>query len=387
MAAADGRTGEANKASIAVRSWVAEMPTQADLLDSICQLHPGYGGKTMGIKIAVVGYGVSGFETWTQAGHEVMVIPAPGGAHPVYSEEELGERCRDVDILVNGGRYQISDKVMERIPELRAIVVPFIGVDKIDVAAATARGILVVNTPSEELVVSVAEAAILLILALNKRLHHDENLLQAGRSGSPADRNDIFWGRTVGIVGFGRTGRAVAQRLRGWGVRLVAYDPYVGEVPEELQGLVTLVDLETLLAQSDFVTIHALLTEETFHMLGARELRMMKPTAYLVNTARGAIVDEEALADAIEQGVIAGAGIDTFEVEPLPMTSRLRQLDPERVILTPHNLPHSREALDANLRLFTHNVLELAAGRIPAQVVNTGAVPAWQQRLAVPIKP
>jgi phosphoglycerate dehydrogenase-like enzyme len=339
----------------------------------------------MGMKIAVVGYGVGGFEAWTQAGHEVMAIPAPGSPHPVYSEEELGAQCHDADILVNGGRYHISARVMDRIRDLRAIVVPFIGVDKIDVEAATTRGILVVNTPSEELVVSVAEAAILLMLALNKRLRHDENLLQAGKSGSSADRNDIFWGRTVGIIGFGRTGRAVAQRLGGWGVRIIAYDPYVGEVPEGLQGLVTLVDLETLLAQSDFVTIHALLTEETSHMIGKQELRMMKPTAYLVNTARGAIVDEEALADAIEQGVIAGAGIDTFEVEPLPMTSRLRQLDPERVILTPHNLPHSRAALDANVRMFMHNVLELAAGRVPAQVVNKSAVLAWQQRLAVPI--
>jgi phosphoglycerate dehydrogenase-like enzyme len=225
----------------------------------------------------------------------------------------------------------------------------------------------------------------LLMLALNKRLHHDETLLRAGRSGGPEDRNDIFWQRTVGIIGFGRTGRAVAHRLRGWDVRVLAYDPYVEEVPEELQGLVTLVDLETLLAQSDFVTIHAVLTKETSHMIGARELQRMKPTAYLINTARGAIVDEEALADAIAQGLIAGAGIDAFEVEPLPMTSRLRQLDPERVILTPHNLPHSRQALDANVRLFMHNVLELAAGRVPAQVVNTSAIPAWQERFAIPI--
>ncbi len=340
----------------------------------------------MGMKIAVVGFQVSRVDEWTQAGHEVMVIPAPGGPNPVYSEEELGERCKDVDILLNGGRYHLSEKVMDRIPDLRAIVIPFIGVDKIDVAAATTRGILVVNTPSDELVVSVAEATMLLILALNKRLHHDENLLRAGRSGGPEDRNDIFWHRTVGIIGFGRTGRAVARRLRGWDVRILAYDPYVEEVPEELQGLVTLVELETLLAQSDFVTIHAVLTEESSHLIGAPELKMMKPTAYLINTARGAIVDEEALADAIERGIIAGARIDTFEVEPLPMTSRLRQLDPERVILTPHNLPHSREGLEANVRMFMRHVLDLAAGRVPAQVVNKGAILTWQQRFAVPVK-
>ncbi len=341
----------------------------------------------MGVKIAVAGYRISRYDAWTQAGHEVMMIPAPGGPDAVSSEEELGERCKDVNILVNGGRYEISDTVMGRISDLRAIVVPFIGVDKIDVEAATARGILVVNTPSEELVVSVAEATILLILALNKRLHHDENLLQAGRPGGIEDRNDMFWHRTVGIIGFGRTGRAVAHRLRGWDVRILAYDPYVTEVPAELQGLVRLVDLQTLLEQSDFVTIHALLTKEAFHMIGAQELNTMKPTAYLINTARGAIVDEEALADAVERGVIAGAGIDTFEVEPLPMTSRLRRLDPERVLLTPHNLPHSRQALDANMQMFMHNVLELAAERVPAQVVNQGAILSWQQRFAIPARP
>ena len=341
----------------------------------------------MGVKIAVVGYQTSRSDAWTRAGHEVMVIPVPGGPNPVYSEEELGERCQDADILLNGGRYYISAQVMDRIAALRAIVVPFIGVDKIDVDAATARGILVVNTPSEELVVSVAEATMLLMLALNKRLRHDEELLRAGKSGGPEDRNDIFWHRTVGIIGFGRTGRAVAYRLRGWDVRILAYDPFVEKVPEELQGLVTLVDLQTLLAQSDFVTIHAVLTQETFHLIGAPELKTMKPTAYLINTARGAIVDEEALADAIEQGLIAGAGIDTFAVEPLPMSSRLPQLDPERVILTPHNLPHSREGLEANVRMFVRSVLELADGRVPMPVVNRGAIPAWEQRFAVPIKP
>jgi phosphoglycerate dehydrogenase-like enzyme len=339
----------------------------------------------MGMKIAIAGYRMPRVEEWTQAGHEVTVIPAPGEASSVDAAEALGERCHDADILLNGGRYQISAPVMDRIPRLRAVVVPFIGVDKIDVEAATRRGVLVVNTPSEELVVSVAEAAILLMLALNKRLRHDENLLRAGKSGGPEDRNDLFWRRTVGIVGLGRTGRAVAQRLRGWGVRILAYDPYVAEVPDGLQGVVTLVDLPTLLAQSDFVTIHAVLTKETTHLIGAPELSMMKPTAYLINTARGAIVDEEALADAIERGVIAGAGLDTFAVEPLPLHSRLRQLDPERVILTPHNLPHSRQGLEANLRMVVHNVLELAAGRVPAQVVNREAIPAWERRFAVPI--
>lgn len=341
----------------------------------------------MGAKIVIAGYRLEGlsFEEWTQAGHELMIIPAPGQPDAAASEEELGERCKDADIIVNGGRYYITATVMDRVPNLRAVVVPFIGVDRIDVEAATERGILVVNSPSEELVVSVAEATILLILALNKRLHHDENVLKEGRAPALADRNDMLWGRTIGLIGFGRTGRHTAKRLQGWDVRIIAYDPYITEVPPEFAGLVELVDLETLLRESDFVSIHALLTKETYHMIGERELRMMKPTAYLINTARGAIADENAIADAIEQGVIAGAGLDVFEVEPLPMTSRLRQLDPERVILTPHNLPHSREAMEGNRRLFMRNVLELAAGRVPQQVFNRSAIPAWEKRFAVPV--
>src|SRR5581483_2267094 len=319
---------------------------------------------------------------WESAGHEVIMIKAPPAPTIEYPVAELAELAGPADILVNDGRQYISDAILDSLPTLRAVCVPFIGVDKIDVAAATARNLIVANSPSEPLLHAVAEASILLMLALNKRLRHEENLLLQGKVGMPEDRNDQFMGKTVGIVGLGRTGKQIAVRLQGWGVRILAHDPYLPEVPENLRGLVELADLETLLRQSDFVAAQAVLTSETYHMIGERELRLMKPTAYVVNTARGAIIDEEALVEAVNAGVIAGAGLDTFETEPLPMSSRLRELDPERVILTPHILPHSQEAIAGNMALLTRNVLNLAAGRLPEQLVNREVIPNWEKRFA-----
>jgi len=322
-----------------------------------------------------------------EAGLELITVPqAPGGPNALYPDEELGERCREADILVGDNRHYLNGAILDRIPNLRAIIVPFIGVDKIDVPAATARNIFVVNSPTEMGFIQVAEAAMLLMLALNKRLHHEENLLRAGKHGGPDDMNDVFMGRTVGILGFGRIGKHMARRLQGWEVRVITHDPYVTEVPDHLRGLVELVSLETLLRESDFLTVHAVHTDETRHMIGTRELAMMKPTAYIINTARGAVCDEEAIADAIEKGVIRGAGLDAFEVEPLPLDSRLRTLDPERVILTPHNLPHSAEGIAANMAMFYANVVALAEGQVPEQVVNKEAIPGWQKRFAVAVK-
>lgn len=341
-------------------------------------------------KIAIANLRMAGLdrpaEEWSKAGHEVVFVKAPPPPKLEYGAEDFASFCGEADILVNDGRQYISGPIMDLLPQLRAVVVPFIGVDKIDVGAATTRNILVVNSPSEDLIHSVAEATILLMLALAKRLRHEENILRAGKLNAPEDRNDMLWGRTVGIIGCGRTGRGIAQRLRGWNMRILAYDPYLSGPPPEFQDLVEMVDLETLLRSSDYVAVQAVLTDETYHMISERELKLMKPTAYLINTARGAIVDEEAVVRAVENNVIAGAGLDTFETEPLPMESPLRRLDQERVILTPHILPHSNEAIAGNMRLLTNNVLKLAVAEVPEQVVNKSVIPAWEKRFSVGVK-
>ena len=153
----------------------------------------------------------------------------------------------------------------------------------------------------------------------------------------------------MGLVGLGRVGSHVARRLVNWDVRLLACDPYVSGGARPPLGA-TLVDLPTLLAESDVVSLHASLTDETRNLIGEKALRAMKPTAVLINTARGEIADEEAVARALTEGWIAGAALDAFTREPLPAASPLRAVDPERLILTPHNVSHSEAGRRANLR-------------------------------------
>jgi phosphoglycerate dehydrogenase-like enzyme len=171
----------------------------------------------------------------------------------------------------------------------------------------------------------------------------------------------------------------VAERLQGWGVRLLGYDPYVpADIPRRWG--VELTDLDTLLRQSDIVSIHVTLTDETHHLIGERELALMKPTAYLINTARGAAVDEQALARALAAGRIAGAGIDVWEREPpLPDNPLLHFED--NVILTPHNLAHSHECYDALAQTAVENTLRGLRGEEPVYVKNPAVLPHWRERL------
>jgi phosphoglycerate dehydrogenase-like enzyme len=319
---------------------------------------------------------------WMEAGHHLIALPPLDDPPQRYSEDLLAERCHDAHILMCDGIHRLTASLMDRLPNLQAIVIPFIGTNLVDVEAASTRSILVVNSPTEEHFVETAEATILLMLALNKRLHHMEDIVREGRRGGYADFNDMLSGRTIGIIGLGNIGRRVAQRLRGWQVRILANSRHLPAIPPDLEDCVELVDLPTLLSESDFVSIHTVLTKETYHLIGGHELQRMKPTAYLINTARGAIVDEDALADAIELGIIRGAALDVFETEPLPVESRLLQLDPTRVILTPHSIGHAYEGIAANGRRAVASALELAAGHVPASVVNPDAAPAWQKRMA-----
>ncbi len=316
----------------------------------------------------------------TEAGHELIVgrpMDLPG--RKPYTEEELIEVGRDADVIL-ASLDTITRGVMELALRLRLVVVPFIGTDRIDVAAATELGVLVANSPTPQNFIAVAEATIGLSLMLLKRVMHNEAKLRRGEWGQRQDRGFLLWGKTVGLVGLGRVGAHVARRLGPWEARLLAHDPYASR--ERARALnVTLVDLGTLLAESDIVSLHAVLTHETRGMIGEPELKAMKPTAFLVNTARGELVDEAALARAVEDGWIAGAALDTFEEEPLPLGSRLRSLDPERVILTPHNVSHSEAGRRANLDLALKSILTALNGEVPEHVVNPKAVPRWRARL------
>jgi phosphoglycerate dehydrogenase-like enzyme len=313
-----------------------------------------------------------------EAGHEVVIgrpLDQPGRSP--YTAAELGAAARDCEVILASHLDPITGAVMDAAPRLRLVIVPFIGVDKIEVEAAAVRGILVANSPTPENFIAVAEATVALTLMLQKRIKHNEAKLRRGEWAQRGDRGEFLFGKTVGLVGLGRVGSHVARRLVNWDVRLLASDPYVSEERARSLGA-ALVDLPTLLAESDVVSLHASLTDETRHLIGEKALRAMKPTAVLINTARGEIADEEAIARALTEGWIAGAALDAFTREPLPPGSPLRAVDPERLILTPHNVSHSEAGRRANLRLAFDQILAVGRGEPPAHCVNPETIPRWR---------
>jgi phosphoglycerate dehydrogenase-like enzyme len=259
------------------------------------------------------------------------------------------------------------------------VVKSSIGIETVDVEAATDLGILCCNSPTAENYLGVAEATIGLIVGLFKRLKLNEAFFRNGGWKELHNRGSLMIGRTVGIVGVGRIGQNVAKRLGGWGMNLLGYDPYVK--PEAVAHLgVTMVSLEQLLKESDVVTLHVVLTRETRAMIGMRELKLMKPTAFIVNTSRGPAIKETDLVQAINDKIIAGAALDVFEEEPMPADNSLRQVDPLRLILTPHNIGANPGSGEAGQKMAAESMLAILDGRIPETVVNPLAIPRWKER-------
>lgn len=268
----------------------------------------------------------------------------------------------------------ITAEVMDRLPDLRFISRLGIGYDMIDVDAATERGILVANTPAYCLD-EVATHTLAMVLALGRGLIAYDRAVRAG-AWSAVDARPLGFrpaATTLSVIGYGRIGRLVARRGAALGFRVVVADPLVPEAEILADGLEP-APLEEAIARADVLTLHAPLTDATRHLVDARALASMKPGAVLVNTCRGPLVDEEALADALASGRLAGAAIDVFESEPLPASSRLRSLD--SVILTPHAAWYSPEAL-VDLPLHAaDNVIDHLAGRPVPAVVNRVAATA-----------
>ncbi|HET7340228.1 MAG TPA: NAD(P)-dependent oxidoreductase [Methylomirabilota bacterium] len=335
-------------------------------------------------KLTVIATGPSGppeeLEPLRRAGHEVVVgRPLDTKNRRAYTEAELIEACRVADVVLASHLERVTAGVMQAAEHLGLVIVPFIGVDKIDVPAATRLGVLVANSPTRENFIAVAEATIGLTLTLLKRIKRGEARLRGGDWARREDRGDFLFGKTVGIVGLGRIGTHVARRLANWDVRLVAADPYVGSDKAAAAGA-TLVDLATLLAEADVVTLHATLTDETRGFIGEKELRRMKPTALLLNTARGELVDEAAVARAVQERWIAGAAVDAFATEPLPAGHPYRDVDPERLILTPHNVGHSEAGRRANLALALEQILAVGRGEPPRHAINPEAIATWRMK-------
>lgn len=249
-----------------------------------------------------------------------------------HTPDVLAQMAADADaILVTSAR--ITAEVMDRLPRLRVIGRPGIGFDVVDVDAATARGIGVFSAPGF-CAAEVADHTLMFTLGLARKLpllHHAMRMgvWERGLSAGVRAINEM----TLGLVAFGEIGREVAVRARAFGLRVLAHDPFVDQATADPYG-VTMVGLDDLLAQSDIVSVHAPLGKKTFHLIGEREFGLMKPTAYIVNTARGPVIDYQALTWALQSGRIAGAGLDVFEPEPPEPGSPLWKMD--NVLLTPH---------------------------------------------------
>jgi D-3-phosphoglycerate dehydrogenase len=287
------------------------------------------------------------------------------------SENVLGS----AGVLVAISNFSCTRELMMRAPQLRALVSPFIGTEGFDEAAATALGIIVANGQVPENFLSMAESTVMLILASLYSLHWWEQQLRDNRPHPLHVPGRMLNGRTVGMIGFGNIARAVAKRLEAWEVRLQTYVPRL-RVP--LPDGVARVQLEELLRTSDIVCVLASLNVETREMLGLDRLRLMKPDAVLVNTARGGIIDEQALVKIAGERPGLRIALDTFAQEPLPMASPLRILP--NAILTPHAIGHTQESLAALTPAAIENVSRVLRGELPLYVRNPDVIPEWTRR-------
>lgn len=283
-------------------------------------------------------------------------------------------------------RAPIDGNFLDRLPELRIVSKYTIGVEDVDLDAATARGILVTHCPTEANWGGVAEGTVGFMLTLLKRVRERDRHVKAGgwRDSSLmgaylGSREDGYPGLTIGIVGLGRCGSRVAELLSTWRVRMLACDPYVEEEKFQHLGVVR-TDLPTLLRESDVVTLHVTLTEETRGFIGARELAFMKSSAILINTSRGAVVDSDALCNTLETDGIAAAALDVLPEEPPGEQDRILTLG-DKVLLCPHMISANHPGtLQPAIPWATDATLAALRGRVPEHVCNVDAVPLWLAR-------
>ena len=291
------------------------------------------------------------------------------------TESEIIEATKDADAILTGGA-RMTRRVMEALPKCKVIVRYGVGYDTIDVDAATDNSIIVVNHPAPEWCAEeVSNHAITLLLACAKKLVLLNKLTKQGlwaeAKKAQAPMVSIH-GQTLGVIGCGSIGRMTARKAQCFSLRVLGYDPYVDGSLAKEHGI-TLVSLPKLLKESDFVSVHTFLSEETRHLMGEKEFKQMKPTAYFINTSRGPTVDEPTLIKALQEKWIAGAGLDVYEKEPVDPANPLLKMD--NVVVMPHSASYS----DAAFKLLRVTVGQEAArvlsGQWPKNVVNKSVKP------------
>lgn len=280
--------------------------------------------------------------------------------------EDVIKIAADCDVLVV--QYaDVNRAVIESLKKCRMIIRYAIGVDNIDLKAATENGIMVVNVPDYG-IDEVSTYTIALLLCAVRKLPQTIDMIR-DKKWNYAITKPMYRtaGKTVGLVGLGRIPSSVAKKLSGFDMNIIAYDPFVSKEHANSIG-VQLVSFDRLLRESDYISVHCPLTAETRHLFNEEAFAMMKPTAYFVNTARGAIVDSDALYNALKNDRLAGAAIDVTEQEPLPADSHLREL--ENLIITPHIAWYTEDSIDSLKEKLANEIVRVSRGERPINVVN-----------------
>lgn len=313
-----------------------------------------------------------GEEQVRNAGGEIVKSLCKIG--PEAHEDEILAACQDADAVITV-LQPFTRKVIGSLPKLRAICSISIGHEKIDIEAATECGVCVTNVP-DYCLEEVSDHTMALILACARKLFPAYKATMAGKwdKAIPVEiRKKIqppmfrLRSQTIGLLGFGNIARLVVPKAKGFGMKVIAYDPHLPAEAFQISD-VQQVDLDYLLKESDFVSVHVPATTHTHHMIGAAELAKMKPTAYLINTARGTIIDEKALIEALRNKQIAGAGLDVLEQEPPSMDNPLFAMD--NVVVSPHMAQYSDEAEVELLRRPGENAAMVLSGKWPRNLVN-----------------
>jgi glyoxylate reductase len=296
----------------------------------------------------------------------------PFGERGKPAKPDLLAALSDVDGVLATTRVPFDTEVFAVAPRLRVVSNFGVGYDNVDVPAATQHGVLVCNTPGV-LSDAVADLTMGFIVALARNLIESERLVRAGQwMRGAAQLGSDLKAKQLGIIGLGRIGRAVAKRAEAFGMSICFHDAFVE--PGEGLDYCTYATLDDLLRESDFVSLHVNLSDETRKLIGARELALMKPAAYLINTSRGPVIDQAALVDALREQRIAGAALDVLEREPPAEGEPILEL--RNVLLAPHIGSATRETRRAMLDLAVDNLLAALRGETPACVVNPEAIDA-----------
>lgn len=299
-------------------------------------------------------------EIFRNAGVDVRIVPRD---RSLFDADSLIQMLGDCDAVVAGAE-PYPRRVIESLPNLRVIARTGVGFDAIDLQACDDRGVVVATTPGVNHH-SVAEHTIALLMGVARGFPETDRQVREGRWKRIA--RPRVMGRTIGLVGLGRIGQATATRAIGLGLKVLAYEPF--PVPEFVeQWKIELTSLEDLFRRSDYVSLHCPMSPENRHMINARTLEMMKPGAVLINTARGALVDEQALYEALKSGRLRGAGLDVFEVEPLPLDSPLLTLN--NVLLANHVAGLDEESHNDTFAMAAQIILDLKEGRWPAHCIQ-----------------